>query len=64
MGNPGMEYMPLPGNTAPQVVVPPSVVKKAVAVPFDPGLVEAMREAQVSLFATPRPPVNEEIEAR
>lgn len=31
------------------------------AIPFDPGLAEAMREAQVSLFATPRPPVGEEV---
>jgi hypothetical protein len=30
-------------------------------VPFDPGLAEAMRQAQVSLFATPRPPVGEEV---
>jgi hypothetical protein len=60
VGNPGMEYLPpLPSNTAPQ-----AVLKKAATVPFDPGLVEAMREAQVSLFATPRPPVNEEIEVQ
>jgi len=30
-------------------------------VPFDPGLAEAMRQAQVSLFVTPRPPVGEEV---
>lgn len=33
----------------------------AAPVPFDPGLAEAMRLAQVSLFATPRPPVGEEV---
>ncbi|HEU5378109.1 MAG TPA: hypothetical protein VFV38_22020 [Ktedonobacteraceae bacterium] len=31
------------------------------AIPFDPALAEAMRQAQVSLFATPRPPVKEEV---
>ncbi len=59
VGSPGMEYMPPPRNTAPQ-----TMLNKAITVPFDPGLVEAMREAQVSLFATPRPPVNEEIEVQ
>lgn len=31
------------------------------AIPFDPALAEAMRQAQVSLFATPRPPVDEKV---
>jgi hypothetical protein len=31
------------------------------AIPFDPALAEAMRQAQVSLFAMPRPPIGEEI---
>lgn len=33
-------------------------------IPFDPALAEAMRQAQVSLFATPRPPVGEEVPSR
>lgn len=59
-GNPGMEYSPLPGPPPPSSPARP----RAITVPFDPGLVEAMREAQVSLFATPRPPANEEIEVQ
>lgn len=31
------------------------------SMPFDPDLAEAMRQAQVSLFAMPRPPVGEEV---
>lgn len=31
------------------------------AMPFDPALAEAMRQAQVSMFITPRPPVNEKV---
>lgn len=58
-GSPGMEYIPVQRVTAPQ-----AALNKSVSVPFDPGLVEAMREAQVSLFATPRPPVHEEIEVQ
>lgn len=34
---------------------------RATTIPFDPGLVEAMQQAQISLFATPRPPVGEEM---
>ncbi|MEO7019213.1 MAG: hypothetical protein ABI234_03580 [Ktedonobacteraceae bacterium] len=30
-------------------------------IPFDPALAEAMRQAQVSMFATPRPPVDEKV---
>lgn len=61
VGNPGMEYSPLPEP----VVPPPRVVwNKTPTIPFDPGLAEAMREAQVSLFAMPRPPVSEEVEAQ
>ena len=44
----------------------PSLPNDAMArdpgpLPFDPGLAEAMRQAQVSIFATPRPPVKEEV---
>ncbi|HEY0757557.1 MAG TPA: hypothetical protein VGD98_26650 [Ktedonobacteraceae bacterium] len=58
-GNPGMEYTPfseIAGLTIAE--------NKAVSIPFDPGLAEAMREAQVSLFATPRPPIGEEVEVQ
>ena len=37
------------------------VARDISPVPFDPGLAEAMRQAQVSIFATPRPPVHEEV---
>ncbi|MGH2480241.1 MAG: hypothetical protein ACRDHW_11345, partial [Ktedonobacteraceae bacterium] len=37
------------------------VARDIGTVPFDPGLAEAMRQAQVSIFATPRPPVHEEV---
>lgn len=59
-GNPGMEYAPLPGPP------PPAVWnhRAATPIPFDPGLAEAMHEAQVSLFATPRPPVAAEAEVQ
>jgi hypothetical protein len=57
--NPGMEYLPLPGAT-----MPTPTWSKAAPIPFDPGLAEAMHEAQVSLFATPRPPVGEEVEVQ
>lgn len=59
LGSSGMEYMPVQRVTAPH-----ATLNKSVTIPFDPGLVEAMREAQVSLFATPRPPVHEEIEVQ
>ncbi len=42
----------LPNGSAPRDTGP---------IPFDPGLAEAMRQAQVSIFATPRPPVKEEV---
>jgi hypothetical protein len=58
VGNPGMEYSPLPEPVTPRVVW-----NKTPTIPFDPGLAEAMHEAQVSLFAMPRPPANEEVEA-
>jgi uncharacterized membrane protein len=38
-----------------------SAVQKQTTIPFDPGLAEAMRQAQVSLFAMPRPPVGEKL---
>lgn len=38
-----------------------SSMEDVSAIPFDPALAEAMRQAQVSLFATPRPPVDEKI---
>lgn len=61
-GTPGMEYAPFASSPPP---VPPVARSRITApIPFDPGLLEAMREAQVSLFATPRPPVSEEIEAQ
>ncbi|HEX7735277.1 MAG TPA: hypothetical protein VF458_10440 [Ktedonobacteraceae bacterium] len=59
-GTPGMEYSPFSSSPPPSPVAKPGVT---APIPFDPGLAEAMREAQVSLFATPRPPANEEIEA-
>jgi len=58
-GSPGMEYMPVQRVTAPH-----AALNKTITIPFDPGLAEAMREAQVSLFVTPRPPVHEEIEVQ
>ena len=57
--NPGREYAPTPAPTTPN-----ATWKMATPIPFDPGLAEAMREAQVSLFATPRPPANEEVEVQ
>jgi hypothetical protein len=59
-GYPGMGYMPPPGTTMPY----PARDKITAPIPFDPGLVEAMREAQVGLFATPRPPASAEVEAQ
>jgi hypothetical protein len=46
-------------STKPQRAVSPSTPREPI--PFDPGLAEAMRQAQVSLFVTPRPPVGEEV---
>lgn len=60
LGNPGMEYAAPPGPPPP----PQPVRNQTAPIPFDPGLAEAMREAQVSLFATPRPPVGAEAEAQ
>lgn len=48
-------------STRPQRAVSPSVQREQEPIPFDPGLLEAMRQAQVSLFVTPRPPVGEEV---
>lgn len=47
--------------TRPQRAVSPIVQKEWEPIPFDPGLVEAMRQAQVSLFVMPRPPVGAEV---
>jgi len=47
--------------TRPQRAVSPVVQKEWEPIPFDPGLMEAMRQAQVSLFVTPRPPVSTEV---
>lgn len=53
---------PARGRTPPGVPRAGGEFNQAAApVPFDPGLAEAMRQAQVSLFATPRPPVGEEV---
>jgi len=46
-------------STKPQRAVSPGAPREPI--PFDPGLAEAMRQAQVSLFVTPRPPVGEEV---
>jgi len=46
-------------STKPQRTVHPGSSRGPI--PFDPGLAEAMRQAQVSLFVTPRPPVGEEV---
>lgn len=48
-------------STRPQRAVSPPVQKEWEPIPFDPGLAEAMRQAQVSLFVTPRPPVGAEV---
>ena len=42
------------GARSPRPVAAPAT-REAAPIPFDPGLAEAMRQAQVSLFATPRP---------
>lgn len=47
--------------TRPQRAVSLVVQKEWEPIPFDPGLAEAMRQAQVSLFVTPRPPVSTEV---
>lgn len=39
----------------------PATMQSVSTIPFDPALAEAMRQAQVSMFATPRPPVIEEV---
>jgi hypothetical protein len=57
--NPGRAY-----GSAPEAITPQATWIMPKTIPFDPGLAEAMREAQVSLFATPRPPVSEEIEVQ
>jgi hypothetical protein len=69
----GGEFVPAPSQAGPQLpfglgritrpqrAVSPVVQKEWEPVPFDPGLLEAMRQAQVSLFVTPRPPVNTEV---
>jgi hypothetical protein len=54
-GNPGMDRSSMPAK------MEASGQGRAAIIPFDPGLAEAMRQAQVSLFATPRPPVGEEV---
>jgi len=54
-GNPGMGRSSMPAK------MEASGQGRAAIIPFDPGLAEAMRQAQVSLFATPRPPVGEEV---
>jgi hypothetical protein len=59
-GTPGMEYASFGGASSP----PAGRGRAAAPIPFDPGLAEAMREAQVSLFAIPRPPVGEELEVQ
>lgn len=51
---------PARGRTPPGVSRAGGGINQA-PVPFYPGLAEAMRQAQVSLFATPRPPVGEEV---
>ncbi len=48
-------------STKPHRAVTPGEQRELEPVPFDPGLAEAMRQAQVSLFVTPRPPVGEEV---
>jgi hypothetical protein len=48
-------------STRPQRAVSPGIQREQEPIPFDPGLLEAMRQAQVSLFVTPRPPVGEEV---
>lgn len=55
-GPPAHNRSPMP-YTAPA----PAGAQDVSAIPFDPALAEAMRQAQVSLFATPRPPVQEEV---
>ncbi len=52
--HPGLDHPTIPHGTS-------GGGAKREAIPFDPILAEAMREAQVSLFATPRPPVGEEV---
>ncbi|HLI68341.1 MAG TPA: hypothetical protein VKV19_01165 [Ktedonobacteraceae bacterium] len=47
--------------TVPRGLATPADGLSKGVIPFDPGLAEAMREAQVSLFATPRPPVAEAV---
>lgn len=47
--------------TRPHKAVAPVASRSQKPIPFDPVLAEAMRQAQVSLFATPRPPVGEEV---
>lgn len=57
---------PPPGNsmlgrlTRPHKAITPEVSRAQRPIPFDPVLAEAMRQAQVSLFATPRPSPGEE----
>lgn len=48
-------------STRPHRAVAPGEQRESEPIPFDPGLAEAMRQAQVSLFVTPRPPVGEEV---
>lgn len=48
-------------STKPHRAIAPGASKEQASIPFDPGLAEAMRQAQVSLFVTPRPPVGEEV---
>jgi hypothetical protein len=57
-GNPRLEHSPrLSGPIASSAVQ----TQGPGAIPFDPALAEAMRQAQVSLFAMPRPPIKEEV---
>lgn len=68
---PGATYppgsLPFANHAGPDPVTVPRGVatlangRSKGVIPFDPGLAEAMREAQVSLFATPRPPVAEAV---
>ena len=72
-GAAGEGFVPAPSQAGPQLpfgigritrphrAVVPVAQKEQEQVPFDPGLAEAMRQAQVSLFITPRPPVGEEV---
>lgn len=58
VGDPGLAYSPSLGPAMPH-----EEQTRVETLPFDPGLAEAMREAQVSLFAMPRPSRGAEVES-